>query len=139
MSAIEGLGRVFNLATSATTGSTRVNMKDTAGVTFVLIGATSGAATISEHNAASSGTTQALATTTRYWTQASGLWTLRTQAAASTVTAVTGGLLAVYVSALSLSAGFTHLSISHATGSFVYILHDLNVGRGPANLAAVTA
>lgn len=139
MSAREGLGDVFNLATSATTGKTRVNLKNATGVTFVLIGVTSGAATIREANAASGGTEQDLAVITKYYTQASGVWTKVTQAAGATVTAVTGGLLAVYVPAVALSDGFTYLCATHATGSFVYILHGLQVKRDPANLAAVTA
>lgn len=136
---MEALGRVFNLATSATTSAVRVNLEAATGITFVLIGATSGNATIQEHNAASSGTSQNLAVVTRYYTQASGVWTKVTQAAAATVTAATGGLLAVYIGASQLSDGFKYISISHASGSFVYVLHDLNVQRAPANLKAVTS
>lgn len=135
----EGLGRLFNLATSATTAKTRVNLRNASGVTFVLIGATSGAATINECNAASGGTEQALAKVTQYYTQASGVWTKVTQAAGSTVTAVTGGLLAVYIDNTWLSDGFNYLDASHSAGSFVYILHDLDQQRKPANLAAVTS
>lgn len=136
---MEGLGRAFNLATSATTGAVRVNLKNASGVTFVLIGATSGNATIQEHDAASSGNSANLATITRYFRQNSGLWTLVTQAAAATFTAGTGGLAACYIGASELSDGYSYLSASHASGSFVYILHDLNVQRDPAALAAVTA
>lgn len=139
MSAREGLGDLFNLATSATTAKTRVNMKNATGCTFVLIGATSGNATINECNAATGGTEQALAVITKYYTQASGVWTKVTQAAASTVTAATGGLLAVYIPAVAMSDGFTYLDATHASGSFVYILHGLQVKREPANLVAVTA
>lgn len=139
MSARQGLGDLFNLATSATTAKTRVNMENATGCTFVLIGATSGAATINECNAASGGTEQALAVVTEYYTQASGVWTRVTQAAGSTVTAVTGGLLAVYVSAVSMSDGFKYLDVTHSAGSFVYILHGLQVKRAPANLKAVTS
>ncbi|WP_431895854.1 hypothetical protein [Micromonospora haikouensis] len=136
---MEALGRLFNLATSATTGAVRVNMRDATGITFILIGATSGNATIQEHNAASSGTSQNLATITKYYRQNSGLWTEVTQAAAATFTAGTGGLAACYIGAAELSDGFAYLSASHASGSFVYILHDLQVQRDPASLAAVTA
>jgi hypothetical protein len=139
MAGIEQLGRAFNLATSATTAKTRVNLKNAAGVGIVLIGATSGAATIYNYTAASGGTETALATTTRYYTQASGLWTKVTQAAGSTVTAATGGLLYVYVSATSLADGYQWVSASHASGSFVFIVGDLAVQRAAANLVAVTA
>lgn len=136
---MEQLGRAFNLGTSATTAKVRVNLKNHAGIGIVLIGATSGNATIYEYNAASGGTEQALAAITRYYTQASGLWTKATQAAASTVTAVTGGLLYVYIPATALSDGFTYIGASHASGSFVYIPGDPVVQRAPASLAAVTA
>lgn len=135
---MEALGRRFNLATSATTNKVRVNLDNATGVTFVLIGATSGAATINECNAASAGTEQPLAAITRYYTQNNGVWTKVTQAAAATVTAATGGLLAVYIGSVQLSDGFKYVDASHATGSFVYILHDLEVQRSPANLKAVT-
>lgn len=134
---MEGLGRVFNLATSATTSKTRVNLRDARGITFVLIGATSGNATVREANAASGGTEQDLACVTRYYTQNNGVWTKVTQAAAATVTAATGGLLAVFVPATALSDGFEYVTITHASGSFVYVLHDLDVQRAPANLRAV--
>ncbi len=139
MSAREGLGDLFNLATSATTGKTRANLKNATGVTIVLIGATSGNATINECNAASGGTEQTLPLITKYYTQNNGVWTKVTQAAAATVTAATGGLLAVYIPAVALSDGFTYIDASHASGSFVYILHGLQVKRDPANLVDVRA
>lgn len=139
MSAREGLGNDFNLATSATTGKTRINVSDCTGVTFVLIGATSGNATINECNAASGGTEQALAVITKYYTQNNGVWTKVTQAAASTVTAATGGLLAVYIPVVAMSDGFYYLDATHSAGSFVYIKHGLQVRRVPENLAAVTS
>jgi len=139
VSAREALGDLFNLATSATTAAVRANLENAAGITIVLIGATSGNATITEANAASGGTSQNLAVITKYYTQASGVWTKVTQAAAATVTAATGGLLAVYISAVSLSDGFKYVAASHASGSFVYIVHGLEVKRVPENLKAVTA
>lgn len=138
--AIEQLGRVFNLGTSATTSKVRMAMKDCAGIGIVLIGATAGAATIYEYNAASGGTEAALATTTRYYTQAAtGLWTKVAQAAGSTVTAAAGGLLYVYVPGTALSDGYKYISASHASGSFVFVMGDLGVGRAPASLAAAIA
>lgn len=139
MSSINPLGRTFDLATSATTANGRVPLRNAGGVLFVLIGATSGSATIQEHNASSGGTSQNLAAVTEYWTKNSGTWTRVTQAAAATVTAATGGLLAVFIPQGALSDGFTHVSISHASGSFVYILSDLDVQRKPANLASTAS
>jgi len=139
MSAREALGDLFNIATSATTAKVRANLKNATGITIVLIGATSGNATIREANAASGGTEQDLATITKYYTQASGVWTKVTQAAAATVTAVTGGLLAVYIPAVALSDGFQYICATHASGSFVYVLHGLQVKRDPVNLVDLRA
>lgn len=139
MSSINPLGRQYNLATSATTTGVRVNLRQGSGCLFVLIGATSGNATISEANAASGGTSQSLAAVTEYYTQASGVWTRTTQAAAATFTATTGGLAACWIPQGALSDGFSYVSASHASGSFVYIVGDLNIARKVANLAAVTA
>jgi hypothetical protein len=136
MTAMMPLGSILDLETSATTANGRVPLRNATGVLFVVIGATSGAATIQEHNAASSGTSQNLATITEYYRKSSGAWTRVTQAAAATVTAGTGGLLAVWVPATSLSDSFTHVSISHGSASAVYILSGLKVGRKPANLAS---
>jgi hypothetical protein len=136
---MRALGRLYNLVTSATTAKVRVNMKNYRSCAFVLIGATSGNATINECNAASGGTEQALSVITTYYTQASGVWTKVTQAAASTVTAATGGLLLVEISADSMSDGFTYLDATHASGSFVYVLSDMEVGRKPENLLNATA
>lgn len=139
MSSINPLGRLFDLATSATTANGRVPLRNAGGCLFVLIGATSGDATIQEHNAASGGTSQNLAVVTEYWRKNSGTWTRVTQSAAATATAGTGGLLAVWIPQGALSDGFTHVSISHASGSAVYILADLDVQRKPANLASTAS
>jgi hypothetical protein len=140
MSARRGLGDKFNLVTSATTSLVRANMKNASGVTVVLIGATSGAMTLQEANAASGGTIQNVANgVTEYFTQNNGVWTRVTQAAAATCTAATGGLLAVFFPAIQLSAGFSWIAATHASGSFVYILHDLQLRRDPPNLADARA
>lgn len=142
MTARSGLGDVFNLATSATTAKTRVNLQNAAGVTLVLIGATSGDATVNECNAASGGTEQLVGggTTLTYYTQASGVWTKRTgTGSASTFTGQTGGLAACFIPGVLLSDGFAYVDVTHSAGSFVYILHGLEVRRDPANLKAVTS
>lgn len=136
---MEALGREFNLATSAATAAVRVNLESASGITFVLIGATSGDATIQEHDAASGGISQNLAVITRYWRQNNGLWAPVDQVAAATFTAGAGGLAVAHISAAQLSDGFQWLSASHATGSFVYALHDLTYQRAPDKLKAVTA
>lgn len=133
------LGREFNALTTATTTKTRVSLKDCGGATIFLFGATSGNATIYEYTAASSGTETALAIITTYWTQNNGVWTKVTQAAASTITAATGGLAAVEVDAQDLDDGYGWISASHASGSFLIVTRDLHVQRTPANLADIRA
>jgi hypothetical protein len=140
MSARQGLGDLFNLATSATTALVRANLEQSVGATIVLIGASSGNATLQEANAASGGTIQNIGTgVTVYYTQNNGVWTKTTQGAAATVTAVTGALLAVYFPAVQFSSGFKYIAATHASGSFVYILHELQGKRTPENLKAVTS
>lgn len=136
---MEALGRLFNAATSATTTATPFGLKDAGGATIILIGATSGAATIQEAQDSAGTGAQNLAIFTRYYRQNSGTWTKVTQAAGATVTAGTGGLLAVEVDAAQLSDGFTHITASHSAGSFVILPRDLTTQRAPANLRSVTS
>lgn len=139
MSSILPLGRQYNVGTSATTAAVRASLRDCSGIGIVLIGATSGNATITEATAASGGTSQNLAAITEYFTQVNGVWTRVTQAAAATVTAATGGLLYVWIPQGMLSDGFSYVAASHATGSFVYLPGDLDVQRKPANLRDLRA
>jgi hypothetical protein len=138
VSSILPLGRQYNLVTSATTANTRVNLRNASGVLFVLIGATSGNATIQEHNASTAGTSQNLSAITEYYTASanSAAWTRTTQAAAATFAATTGGLACAWVPQGALSDTFSWVSASHASGSFVYIIGDLDVARKVANLAS---
>jgi hypothetical protein len=143
MSARQGLGDLFNFGTSATTSKVRVNLKNATGVTIVLIGATSGAATINECNAASGGTEQLVGgggggVALTYYTQNNGVWTKAT-GSASQVTAATGGLLSVYIPAVLLSSGFSYVDATHSAGSFVYVLHGLESKRDPASFPDVRA
>jgi thiamine phosphate synthase YjbQ (UPF0047 family) len=135
---LRALGRQFNVVTSATTAATRVNLKNASGVTIVAIGATSGAVTIQEANAASGGTAQNLAAITTYYTQASGVWTKVTQAAGATFTCVTGGLAVAEIDAQQLSSGFTYITASHSAASMVIIVHSLEVQRKPENLVGAS-
>lgn len=144
MSSINPLGRLMNMTSSTTTTNKRVNLRDASGVLFVVANASAATAvTIQEANAASGGTIQNLVAITEYWTQAAtgGVWTRVTQAAAATATTVAaaGALLAVYIPQGALSDGFTYLAASHASGTIVYILSDLDVQRKPTNLRDVTA
>jgi hypothetical protein len=139
VSSINPLGRLFNASVSVTTANQRFALRDCSGILFFLVGATSGAMTVQEANAASGGTIQNLPVITEYWTQNNGVWTRLTQAAAATVTAATGGLLAVYIPQGALSDGFSYLAASHATGTIVPVFADLDVKRFPPNLRDVRA
>jgi hypothetical protein len=145
MSSISQLGRVFNLTSSITTGAKRVSLRDYSGVGFAVVGA-SGATTltVAEANAASGGTSQTLAGTFDYWTQAAtgGVWTKGVGGVNGTsinTVAVAGALLYVFIPQGALSDGFGYLSASHATGTIVYIMGDVDAQRRPVNLRDVTA
>jgi len=56
-----------------------------------------------------------------------------------TTVANTAALLAVFIPQGALSDGFSYLACSHATGTSVYILSKLDVGRRITNLRDVTA
>lgn len=145
MSSILQLGRTFNATGSVTTTGKRVSLRDCSGVGFLVINASAATTvTISEANAASGGTSQTLAGTFSYWTQAAtgGVWTAGSggvNGTSITTVANTAALLYVYIPQGALSDGFSYLSASHATGSFIYILGDLDVQRVPTNLRDVTA
>jgi hypothetical protein len=141
MSAMLGLGRLFNLGVSVTTAKNRFNMRDydTAGI--LIVGATAATnLTLNECNAATGGTEQALAVVTQYWTQAAAsaptVWTRVTQGAASTVPSINGGVTYFEVSGVSMSDGFKYLDVTHATGTMIFVLNGLDVRRAPENLVS---
>lgn len=145
MSSILPLGRQYNATSSITTGAKRVNLRDCSGVGFLVVGA-SGATTvtITEATAASGGTSQTLAGTFSYWTQAAtgGVWTAGAggvNGTSITTIAAAGACLFVWVPQGALSDGFSYLAASHATGTIVYLLGDLDVQRKPTSLPNVTA
>src|SRR5712691_11747833 len=140
MSAMMGLGRLFNLGVSITTAKSRFNMRDADVVGILMVGASAVSnLTLNECNAASGGTEQALAVVTTYWTQAAAAtptaWTKAApQAAASTVPSINGGLTYFEVSGVSMSDGFKYLDATHATATMIYVLHGLDVKRAPESL-----
>lgn len=133
----ELLGQV-NLATSATTAALRFNMKDSAGLTIVVIGASAGAVTITEANANTGGTSQTIPYRPYYYEQTSGTWSARLLAGSNGTVTLAQSLTAIYIPPGALSDGFKWIAASHASGSFVYISEGL-VQRKPANLRAVNA
>lgn len=145
MSSILPLGRQYNLTVSATTSAIRTSLANCSGIGFYIVGASAATtATITEATAASGGTSQTLAGTFSYWTQASGTsaWTAGVGGVNGTsITTVANAAAALYVFIPqgALSDGFSYLACSHATGTSVYILGDLDVGRKVTNLANVRA
>jgi hypothetical protein len=148
VSSILPLGRTMNATVSVTTAAKRVSLRDCSGVLFLLTNS-SGATpmTITEANAASGGTSQAcpgIPIGTTYYTQATGtgVWTSNLTTVASQITtsvAAVGALHAIYINQGALSDGFSYLAASHATGSILYVLADLDVQRLVTNLRDVTA
>jgi hypothetical protein len=147
VSAILPLGRTLNATVSVTTAAKRVSLKNASGVLILMTNSTgTGAMTITECNAASGGTSQAcpgIVVGTSYWTQASGtgVWTANVTTVASQITTTingAGALHAIFVSAGMLSDGFSYVAASHASGTMIMTLTDLDVQRTPANLADVT-
>jgi hypothetical protein len=139
MSAMLGLGRLFNLGVSITTAKARFNMRDADVAGILMVGASAVSnLTLNECNAASGGTEQALVQVTQYWTQAAAAtptaWTRVPQAAASTVPSINGGLTYFEVSGVSMSDGFKYLDVTHATATMIFILHGLDVKRAPESL-----
>ena len=141
MTATTGLGYRFNLGYSPTTTKNRFNMKDAAVCGVLIVNATDTSnLTLNECNAASGGTEQALSVITQYWTQASATapaaWTRVTQAAASTVPGINGGVTYFEVSAVSMSDGFNWLDATHANATMVFIMNGLDVRRAPESLVS---
>jgi hypothetical protein len=167
---MQGLGKLFDIGfcspvvdwnTSGATGK-RTSFKNCRCITVVANVAIAGGGTDSEvytlnqANAASGGTSSALAVITKYWVKQGAsstmanteAWTEVTQAAGSTITLALSAkehILAVPVYADQLSDGYSYISFDVADpgsggtrlGSIIYIHSDLEVQRKPANLAAL--
>lgn len=162
-----GINPVADLAAGANTGK-RVHLRNygTCGILFYKNAASAGTdsvvLTLKEHNAASSGTSQALAAITDYYYKSTAAalagteaWTEATQAAGSTLTlsntsavpAANQAMVFFEIDATSLSAGFEWLSVDIADpgsggtilGGTFYILSDLRIQRRPDSLAQPNA
>lgn len=138
----------------------RISMKNASGLTILVIKAAGTAAedptfTLKQHTAYTSGTTSDLVGATTYHYKAETAldndesWVEKTQTTAATIadpgglgtSAETQMLIAIYVGADMLSDGYTHVSLDYAVtasnaqlATWIYILHDLQVQRKPANL-----
>lgn len=143
MSSVAPLGYKFNTLSSVTTAARRVSLKNCSGVTFTVVGASAATGlTLTEANAATGGTSQTLAGTYVYYTMAagSGVWVRQTAAASGAINTIASAAaqLSVFVPQGALSDSFAYISASHATGTIVYVMADLDVQRFPQNLQDVT-
>ena len=145
----------LNTADGAT--GKRIAMNGASGITFVVAlgagGAEDATYDVQQHTAYTGGTTADLDCVTYWYIKSEAAldndepWVKVTQSAASevVVTGATYGalqkLVVIEVDAAQLSDGYTHVSLVASTttataqlGVCLYILHDLNVQRKPANL-----
>jgi len=147
MSSILPLGRTINSTASVTTAAKRVSLRDASGCLIYLVNSTGATPfTVTEANASSGGTSQALSGLgigTVYWTQAagSGVWTASAVSVAGQITSINGAgaLHAIWIPQGMLSDGFSYVACSHATGTAILNLMDLDVQRKVTNLRDVTA
>lgn len=137
---MEGLGRVFNVVYEAS--GLNISLKDCSGVTFLnFLDAGTQTMTLQETLPDGTGDQNLAVIDTIYKIpKGGGTWSKVTQAAAATYdhsTDATNDVIAIYVGADQLSAGYQNVEMTAGTGTCVAILHDLAVQRKPENLASV--
>ncbi len=134
---MEGLGRIFNIVYEAS--GVHIPLTNADGITFLnFLDAGTQTVTLKESTAGASEQNLVAIDTIYEIPNAGGTWTKGTQTASATYnhsTDATNDVIAIYVSADSLSAGFDSLEMTSGTGTCVAIIHDLAVQRAPANLA----
>jgi hypothetical protein len=139
---MEILGRHINPVAIA--DNVYVNLQDASGVSFLcfLAGAVGDTYTLTEAKDAAGTGAQVLATMDRFYTSngIGGVWTKRTQAAASTVVTAAAAAqngMVVEIEATELSDTYKYVKLaSTGAGLVTAILRDLTVQRAPANLAS---
>ncbi len=149
MSGMEGLGRVFNIITTADTRP--ISMVDCSAVSLIV--AASGASSIAVTAAKTFGgsydnfTTangfgqstrwyqSTTATGTAAWTKQVAVWTTNSLALAGTTAYVS----VVDIFGSQFADGYKYLKVTCTNGTLVAITHDLTVSRTPANLAILSA
>jgi len=146
MSSILPLGRTMNFGRSASGGNVRFNLRDCSGIGFIVDTPTTTATTITEQNAATGGTSQALnggaaGSITQVWSQTNGVWTYQpTWAVANVVTAVgTTDLVYIWIPQGALSDTFNYISANNGSKPVLAVMGDLDVQRRPSNLRDVRA
>lgn len=152
MAGMEGLGRVFDVIDVAS--NVYFSLKNASAVSFVCYASSTSTTTV-----VLTGATTYAAGTTLAWSTANGFgqcahyyqntkhdgtagWTKQT-ASWSTAT-LTIGATSGYVSVFSVfssqfAAGYPYINADGTNCTIVAILHDLDVQRGPANLAILGA
>lgn len=160
-----GIPVIADIAAGANTGH-RLHLRNYQGVTVVFhkgvasAGTDTVVLTLQEHNAATGGTSQNLATITDWYMKSEAsldgdeVWTETTQAAAATISltnavlpAANQGIVAFDVDGESLSAGFEWISVNIADpgsggtipGTVLYVAHGLYRKANPARLVQPNA
>ncbi len=137
MSAMEGLGRVFNVVAAAS--GIHIPMRDCSGVTFVsFLDAGTQTVTLKQSIDGLSETALTIVDTIYKAPGVGGTWTKVTQAVADNfnlTTDATNDSFCLYVSEDDLSDGYNCVEATAGTGILIAILHDLKVRRDPRNLA----
>jgi hypothetical protein len=138
--AVEGLGRVFNVALIASGAA--ISLRDAQGVTFVVSGVDSGVVITSSATFGGTYATPGNIITrkqTNTSTSGTAKWVEGTITASNTVVCAAGST-AFYVDANDLPAGNEYVkATAGSTGLITAIVHDLQVQRDAANLAALSA
>lgn len=137
--AVEGLGRVFNCVPIA--AGNAISLKDAQGVTFVCTGADTFTITSASTFGGSYASPGNIITRKQTNTATNGTakWVEATQSASNAVV-VASGAVAFYVDGNDLPAGNTYVKVAvAASGLVTAVVHDLQVQRDAANLAALSA
>lgn len=139
MAEMEGLGRLFNVVPIA--AGVALSMKDCESITFVCTGNDTFTITVASTFGGSYATPGN--TITRIYTNTNtgntAKWVKGSQAASNAVT-IASGSVAFWIGQSQLTDPKCYIKCTASgSGLVTAILHDLEVQRGPANLAAVSA
>lgn len=140
MAGMEGLGKLFNVVPIAS--GVAIAMRDCSAVTFITTGSDTFTLTVASSFGGSYATPGTIISRFYKSTATNGTtaWTKQTQAAADNV--VSGGAvaLAIWVSGAMLADPKCYIKCTASgSGLVMAIAHDLDVQRGPANLAKLSA
>jgi len=146
--AIEGLGRLFNVAAhvggASGTGAAALSMRDADVITFVCRGADTFTITTSS---TFGGTYASPGAIVKHFYQASAgngtvAWTKQTQTPSNAVVQANANyvtVITVLAPSLPDGAKYVKCQVTGTTGTVTAIVHDLDVMRKPTNLAVLSA